>query len=106
MRSLPFKTICLLGLNEGLFPRNTRAAAFDLIARHPKKGDRARRDDDRYLFLESLISAREHLYLSYVGRSIRTNEALASSALLNELADCIADMTGKSTAELYAGQIE
>ena len=106
MRSLPFKTICLLGLNDGLFPRNTRAAAFDLIARHPKKGDRARRDDDRYLFLESLISAREHLYLSYVGRSIRTNEALAPSALLNELADCIADMTGKSTAELYAGQIE
>ena len=106
MRSLPFQTLCLLGLNDGQFPRNTRAAAFDLIARHPKKGDRARRDDDRYLFLESLISAREHLYLSYVGRSIRTNEALAPSALLNELVDCIADMTGKSTAELYAGQIE
>lgn len=106
MRSLPFKVICLLGLNDGDFPRNTKAAVFDLIAKHPQKGDRARRDDDRYLFLESLISAREHLYLSYVGRSIRTNEALAPSALLNELADCIADMTGKSTAELYAGQIE
>ena len=58
MRSLPFKTICLLGLNDGLFPRNTRAAAFDLIARHPKNGDRARRDDDRALFLDSLIRAR------------------------------------------------
>ena len=43
MRSLPFQTLCLLGLNDGQFPRNTRAAAFDLIARHPRRGDRARR---------------------------------------------------------------
>ncbi|MCD0217722.1 exodeoxyribonuclease V subunit gamma, partial [Enterobacter hormaechei subsp. steigerwaltii] len=61
MRSLPFKVICLLGLNDGDFPRNTKAAVFDLIAKHPAKGDRARRDDDRYLFLEALISAREIL---------------------------------------------
>ncbi|MCI4000734.1 exodeoxyribonuclease V subunit gamma, partial [Klebsiella pneumoniae] len=43
MRSLPFKVICLLGLNDGDFPRNTKAAVFDLIAKHPAKGDRARR---------------------------------------------------------------
>ena len=60
MRSLPFKVICLLGLNDGDFPRNTKAAVFDLIAQHPQKGDRARRDDDRYLFLEAIISARDN----------------------------------------------
>ena len=37
MRSLPFKMVCLLGLNDGDFPRNTKAAVFDLIAKHPKK---------------------------------------------------------------------
>lgn len=101
MRSLPFKMICLLGLNDGDFPRNTKAAAFDLIAQHPQKGDRARRDDDRYLFLEAVMSAREILYLSYVGRDIRNDQELAPSALLNELMDTLAAMTGKTTAELH-----
>ena len=106
MRSLPFKTICLLGLNDGLFPRNTRAAAFDLIARHPKKGDRARRDDDRYLFLEAIISARDILYLSYVGRSIRNDDELAPSALVSELIDTIAAMTGRRSKELAEHWVE
>ncbi|MCF7521246.1 exodeoxyribonuclease V subunit gamma [Neisseria sp. ZJ106] len=106
MRSLPFKVICLLGLNDGSFPRNTRAAEFDLIARHPQKGDRARRDDDRYLFLEALISARDVLYLSYVGRNIRTDEALAPSPLLNELVDTVAAMTGVSGKNLLENWIE
>ena len=100
MRSLPFKVICLLGLNDGDFPRNTKAAVFDLIAKHPQKGDRARRDDDRYLFLEALISAREMLYLSYIGRDIRNDTEFAPSSLIGELLDTIAAMTGKSGREL------
>ena len=100
MRSLPFKVICLLGLNDGDFPRNTKAAVFDLIAKHPQKGDRARRDDDRYLFLEALISAREMLYLSYIGRDIRNDAEFAPSSLISELLDTIAAMTGKSGREL------
>lgn len=96
MRSLPFKVICLLGLNDGDFPRNTKASALDLIAKHPQKGDRARRDDDRYLFLEAIISARDILYLSYIGRSIRNDDELAPSALIGELSDTLSAMTGKS----------
>ncbi|WP_416191169.1 exodeoxyribonuclease V subunit gamma [Neisseria sp. CCUG12390] len=100
MRSLPFKVLCLLGLNDGDFPRNTKAAVFDLIAKHPQKGDRARRDDDRYLFLEAVISAREILYLSYVGRSIVNDDELAPSALLSELIDTVAAMTGRRSKDL------
>ncbi|MDO4696222.1 MAG: exodeoxyribonuclease V subunit gamma [Neisseria sp.] len=102
MRSLPFKMLCLIGLNDSDFPRNTKAAAFDLIAKHPKRGDRSRRDDDRYLFLEALMSAREKLYLSYIGRHIRTNEELSPSALINELNDVLADMTGRTPADIRA----
>lgn len=102
MRSLPFKVLCLLGLNDGDFPRNTKAAGFDLIAKHPQKGDRARRDDDRYLFLEALISAREILYVSYVGRSIRNDDELAPSALLGELVDTVAAMSGRRSGDLWA----
>ena len=93
MRSLPFKVLCLLGLNDGDYPRNTKAAPYDLIAQHPQKGDRARRDDDRYLFLEAILSAREVLYLSYIGKDIRTDEERAPSTLIGELIDTIAALS-------------
>ncbi|MFV2029322.1 exodeoxyribonuclease V subunit gamma [Neisseria sp. S1] len=99
MRSLPFRMICLLGLNDGDYPRNTKAAGFDLISRYPQKGDRARRDDDRYLFLEAILSAREILYLSYIGRDIQNNEILAPSSLLSELIDTLAAMAGMRSSE-------
>lgn len=105
MRSLPFKVLCLLGLNDGDFPRNTKPTVFDLIAKHPTKGDRARRDDDRYLFLEAIISARDILYLSYVGRSIVNDDELAPSALLSELIDTVAEMTGKRSKDLLANWV-
>lgn len=100
MRSLPFKMLCLLGLNDGQFPRDTKAPPFDLISRHPRAGDRARRDDDRYLFLEAIFSARECLYLSFVGRNIRSNEEQAPSVLIHELIDCIAQTANCSPHEL------
>lgn len=106
MRSLPFKMICLLGMNDGDYPRDTRASGFDLISRHPRKGDRARRDDDRYLFLEAIMSAREILYLSYQGHSIRNNEALAPSPLIPDLTDTLAAMTGETPAVLAGRLIE
>lgn len=94
MRSLPFKVLCLLGLNDGDFPRSTPVSSFDLISKKPRRGDRSRRDDDRYLFLEAIMSAREILYLSYIGKDNRTNSERAPSVLLNELIDCLADKFG------------
>lgn len=93
MRSLPFKVLCLIGLNDGDYPRDERAISFDLLAKHPQKGDRSRPHDDRYLFLEALLSAREKLYLSFVGRNIKTDEPLPPSPLLSELLDTLAKMT-------------
>ena len=100
MRSLPFKVLCLLGLNDGDYPRNTKAAPYDLIAQHPQKGDRARRDDDRYLFLEAILSAREVLYLSYIGKDIRTDEERAPSTLIGELIDTIAALSQIPSSQL------
>lgn len=89
MRSLPFRLVCLLGLDDGALPRRTPAAGFDLIARHPRRGDRARRLDDRYLLLETLLSAREALYLSYVGRDPRDNAELPPSVLVSEILEAV-----------------
>jgi len=87
MRSIPFKVICLLGMNDGAFPRRDAALAFDLVATHPRPGDRSLRDDDRHLFLETILSARDTLYVSYCGLSPRDNSEAPPSVLVSELLD-------------------
>ncbi|MGD8765256.1 MAG: exodeoxyribonuclease V subunit gamma, partial [Desulfobacteraceae bacterium] len=89
MRSIPFKIICLVGMNTDTFPRDDQPLSFDLIARNPRIGDRSRRNDDKYLFLESIISARKKLYISYVGQSIQDNSRIPPSVLVSELLDTI-----------------
>ncbi len=99
MRSVPFKVVCLLGLNDTAYPRHDRPPGFDLVAQHPKRGDRHIRDSDRALFLEALLSAREVFYLSYVGQSLRDNEPLPPSVLVSELLDYVADNFEPSIGE-------
>ena len=102
MRSIPFKVICLLGMNSNVFPREAQPLTFDLVAKHPRTGDRSRRDDDKYLFLESIISARNKLYLSYVGQSIEDNSRIPPSVLVSELLDTIEkgfELPGKNILE-------
>ncbi len=102
MRSLPFRQVCLLGLDDGALPRRTPAAGFDLIAKRPRRGDRARRLDDRYLFLETLLSARDGLYLSYVGRDPRDNAELPPSVLVSELLEAV-DLTAVASTSCRSG---
>ena len=85
MRSIPFKIICLIGMNDNAFPRSSTQLGFDIIAQNPKLGDRSQRNDDRYIFLESLLCARKKLYISYVGQSIIDNSLLPPSVLVSEL---------------------
>ncbi|WP_247157424.1 exodeoxyribonuclease V subunit gamma [Escherichia coli] len=89
MRSIPFKVVCLLGMNDGVYPRQLAPLGFDLMSQKPKRGDRSRRDDDRYLFLEALISAQQKLYISYIGLSIQDNSERFPSVLVQELIDYI-----------------
>ncbi|KPA15278.1 exonuclease V subunit gamma [Candidatus Magnetomorum sp. HK-1] len=91
MRAIPFKVICMIGLNDLTYPRRDRSPNFDLIAQNPKAGDRSIRNDDRYIFLEALISARKRLYISYVGQSITDNALRPPSVLISELLDYLDD---------------
>ena len=87
MRSIPFKVICLLGMNDDAFPRSERVRGFDLMARAPRPGDRSMRADDRYLFLEALLCARAAFHISYVGQSVRDNAEKPPSVAVSELID-------------------
>lgn len=89
MRSIPFKVICCVGMNGDAYPRQAKPLGFDLIAKHPKPGDRSRRNDDRYLFLEAILSARKILYTSYVGQNIQDNSIIPPSVVVSELLDYI-----------------
>lgn len=86
MRSIPFKVVAMLGLNDGQYPRQSKPLDFDLMAQEGRRvGDRSRRGDDRYLFLEALISARECLYLSYQGSDSKNNSPRQPSLVVSEL---------------------
>ncbi|MEI6847862.1 MAG: exodeoxyribonuclease V subunit gamma [Chlorobiaceae bacterium] len=89
MRSIPFKVVALIGMNDSAFPRQSRSPGFDLIALYPRRGDRSLRNEDRYLFLESILSARDLLYISYVGQSIKDNSDIPPSVLVSELLDAV-----------------
>ena len=92
MRAIPFRVVCLLGMNDGDYPRRQAPADFDLMAKpgHARPGDRSRREDDRYLLLEALTSARDVLHVSWVGRNARDNSTLPPSVLVGQLRDYVA----------------
>ena len=89
LRSIPARVVCLLGLDEKSFPRKEKHLSFDLMAYKPRLGDRSARKDDRYLFLETLLSARDCFYVSYVGQGVNDNESRPPSVVLSELIDYI-----------------
>jgi len=99
MRSIPFKAVCLLGIGHDEFPRRQRSSGFDLIARFPRRGDRNKRDDDLYLFLETILAARQTLYLSYVGQSQQGAVKLPPSVLVSEVLDYLGLGEGFITVE-------
>ncbi|MDR0805866.1 MAG: exodeoxyribonuclease V subunit gamma [Enterobacteriaceae bacterium] len=90
MRSIPFKVVCLLGMNDGVYPRTLPPLGFDLMATKSQRGDRSKRNDDRYLFLEALLSAQQRLYISFIGQSIQDNSQRYPSVLVTELLEYIA----------------
>jgi exodeoxyribonuclease V gamma subunit len=89
MRSLPFRIVAVLGLDDGAFPRDMPPDGFDLIARYPMRGDRTRRLDDRWLFLETLLAARDAVLLFYTGADARTDEPLPPSTVIADLLDAV-----------------
>ncbi|WJF91250.1 exodeoxyribonuclease V subunit gamma [Paraburkholderia bonniea] len=107
LRGLPYRIVCLLGMDDGMLPSLARADEFDLMAAFSRPGDRQRRDDERNLFLDLLLAARDHLLLAYTGRSIRDNAPLPPAALVDELLDHLGAIVageGASPSERHAAR--
>ena len=89
MRAIPFKHIFMLGMNDGEYPKADDGDYFDLMKTYFRQGDRNRRNDDCYMFMEAMISAGESLYISFIGRDVVKNSELNPSMLVNELLNYI-----------------
>jgi exodeoxyribonuclease V gamma subunit len=85
MRPIPYRVIFLVGLGEGHFPASERESPLDLRLARRRRGDVSPRERDRYLFLETLLSARDRVYLTYVSRDDQTGETLQPSPVVLEL---------------------
>ncbi len=83
----PRRNLCLLGLGDAKFPRADARPAFDLLERGGARlnGDPSLRLADRAAFLEAVLAAREHLHLSYVGRSDQESVVIPPAAVVDEL---------------------
>jgi exodeoxyribonuclease V gamma subunit len=93
-RAIPFRLVAVLGLNDGEFPRQGSDAGLDLMGRYRRLGDRDVRSDDRYLFLETVMSARERLHLSYIGESVRDGKPRNPASPLAELMAALDQASG------------
>lgn len=87
MRAIPFKQVYLIGMNDDDYPQVSTPMDFDLMVGDYRPGDRSRREDARYLFLEAVLSARDKLVISWQGRSAKDNSEQPPSVLVGQLRD-------------------
>ncbi len=85
MRAIPFRVVCMVGMDDEAFPRRARKPSFDLMSQSRRAGDRDVREDDRQLFLEALLSARDAVAITYVGRSAKDDSERPASVLVDQL---------------------
>ena len=89
MRSVPHRVVCLLGMDDGVFPRKSPRDGDDLMLADPHIGDRDARTEDRQLLLDALLAATDQLIVTYTGNDERTNLVRPPAVPIGELLDVI-----------------
>ena len=89
MRSVPHRVVCLVGLDDGVFPRVSTVDGDDVLARRPRTGERDLRAEDRQLFLDAVVAATDRLVITYTGRGEHTGAERPPAVPLGELLDAL-----------------
>ena len=89
MRSVPHRVVCLLGMDDGVFPRKSPRDGDDLMLADPHVGDRDARTEDRQLLLDALLAATDQLIVTYTGNDERTNLVRPPAVPIGELLDVV-----------------
>jgi exodeoxyribonuclease V gamma subunit len=98
LRNLPYRIVCIVGMNDGAFPTSAPPVEFDLMRADRRKGDRQRRDEERNVFLDLLLAASDRVLISYTGKSVRDNSPLPPSVLVADLLDYLGAATAQDAA--------
>ncbi|MGA8210945.1 MAG: exodeoxyribonuclease V subunit gamma, partial [Nocardioidaceae bacterium] len=101
MRSVPHRVVCLLGLDDGVFPRAGSVDGDDVLARRPMTGERDVRSEDRQLFLDAIVAARDTLVVTYTGANEQTGAPRPPAVPVGELLDTL-DRTATAPAAARA----
>jgi exodeoxyribonuclease V gamma subunit len=94
MRSVPHRVVCLLGLDDGAFPRKSPRDGDDRLLDDPHVGERDPRAEDRQLLLDALMAATDRLIVTYTGNDERTNVARPPAVPVGELLDMVDRVAG------------
>ncbi|WP_344734599.1 exodeoxyribonuclease V subunit gamma [Nocardioides fonticola] len=89
MRSVPHRVVCLVGLDDGAFPRVGIPDGDDVLARHPRTGERDARSEDRQLLLDALLAATETLVITYTGADEYAGQPRPPAVPLGEILDAL-----------------
>ncbi len=92
MRSVPHRVVCLVGLDDGVFPRAAVVDGDDVLGRRPLTGERDARSEDRQLLLDALLAATEHVVITYTGANEHSGARRPPAVPLGEILDA-ADRT-------------
>jgi len=91
VRGIPFRIICFIGLDNDVFPRKDMFLGFDLLGENYQKGDRSKKENDKYIFLDAVLSARENLYLSYIGQNVKDSTNIPPSIVVDTFTDYVGE---------------
>ena len=99
MRSVPHRVVCLVGLDDGVFPRTGSVDGDDVLARRPVTGERDIRSEDRQLLLDAVLAAGEHLVITYTGANEQSGARRPPAVPLGEILDAVARTTAGSVRD-------
>ncbi len=99
-QAFPAEIVCAVGMNDRSFPRSPAPPTFDVLAAdEERRGDRNVRDEDRFAFLEALLSARRAFLVTYTGRGLRDDAPIPPSVVVDELREYLARRFGAEEFE-------
>ena len=95
MRSVPHRVVCLVGLDDGVYPRQNAVDGDDVLARQPMTGERDIRSEDRQLLLDAIAAATDTLVITYTGIDETTGDDRPPAVPLQELVDALDQTTSE-----------
>lgn len=105
LRWVPFRVVCILGMDQAAFG-SPAPAADDLVAAASRPGDRDPRAEARQALLEAVLAAQDRLVVVRDGRDVRTNQEMPRSLVAAELFDAVLALVDAEQRPAFAEDLE